>query len=418
MLYLSYFAEGGMEMLGVRDVAEDRTRLARLVPAVLSTRLLVVPVLLVLVWGIGYLVLPQPDATILGLYGLTLVWVAANVRWVLLGLEQAVPVSVARVLGEALVLLTVFLLVRAPEDLATVPLAQFAGDGLAGLALLWWLGRSGVRLPFRLDRPIVEPLFRRSSQLMWNAVLGLMIFNADLLLLRVFWDSATVGYYAVAYTLVSFILNLGIAYSLSLLPALTRAFPNPTERQSLYDASAAHVMAAAFPIAAGGALLAPAIIALFFGDRYAPSAWALTLLLGSIPVAAMRNVPQAALIAAGRQELVLRTTALCAVVNLGLNLALIPHWGMTGAALATILTEAVRTSVTILLAARVGCSAAGLVRAWRPLLATAVMSAAILALGRERLWLSLGGGIAVFAGVLVLVGGLRLDARRRPVLTV
>lgn len=405
-------------MLGVRDVAEDRSRLARLVPPVLSTRLLVVPILLLLVWGGGYLILPQPDATVLGIYGFTLVWVAANVRWVLLGLEQAVPVALARVAGEALVLLTVFLLVRGPADLATVPLAQFTGDALAALALLWWLRRSGVGLPFRLDRPIVEPLFRRSSQLMWNAVLGLMIFNADLLLLRVFRDSATVGYYAVAYTLVSFILNLGIAYSLSLLPALTRSWPQPAERQSLYDASAAHVMAAAFPIAAGGALLAPAIIGLFFGERYAPSAWALTLLLGSIPVAAMRNVPQAALIAGGRQELVLRTTAICAVVNLGLNLALIPHWGMTGAALATILTEAVRTSVTIALAARVGCSTGGLVRAWRPLLATGVMSAAILAIGRDQLWLPLSAGIVVYALALVVIGGIRRNERGRPVLTV
>jgi len=418
MLYLSYFAEGGMEMLGVRDVAEDRTRLARLVPAVLTTRLMVVPVLLVLIWGLGHLILPQPDATILGLYGFTLIWYAANVRWVLLGLEQAAPVAIVRVLGEGLVLTLVVLLVQQPADLARVPLAQFAGDGLAGLALLWWLGRSGVALPIRLDRPIVEPLFRRSSQLMWNAVLGLMIFNADLLLLRVFRDSETVGYYAVAYTLVSFILNLGIAYSLSLLPALTRAFPDPTERQSLYDASSAHVMTVAFPIAAGGALLAPAIIALFFGPRYAPSAWALTLLLGSIPVAAMRNVPQAALISAGRQELVLRTTALCAVVNLGLNLGLIPHWGMTGAAMATILTEAVRTSVTIFLAARVGCSASGLFRGWRPLLATGVMAAAIIGIGREQLWSSLAIGIATFTVVLVLVGGIRRDARGRPVLSV
>ena len=418
MLYLSYFAEAGMEMLGVRDLAEDRSRLARLVPAVLSTRLLVVPVLLALVWLFGHLLLPEPDATVLGLYGLTLVWVAANVRWVLLGLEQAAPVALARVVGEALVLGLVLWLVQGPGDLAGVPLAQFVGDGVAALALLWWLRRSGLSLPFRLDRKLVEPLFRRSAQLMWNAVLGLMIFNADLLLLRVFWDSAIVGYYAVAYTLVSFILNLGIAYSLSLLPALTRSFSNPVDRQGLYDASSAHVMTVAFPIAAGGALLAPAIIALFFGSRYAPAAWALTLLLGSIPVAAMRNVPQAALIAGGRQELVLRTTALCAVVNLALNLALIPNWGMTGAASATILTEGLRTIVTIALAARVGCSAAGLVRGWRPLVATAVMAAVIAAIGREHLWFSLAGGIGTFAVALILIGGIRRNERGRPVLTV
>jgi O-antigen/teichoic acid export membrane protein len=418
LLYATFLADAGIEMLGVREVAEDTSRLARLVPAVLSARLLGT-LGLVVVLAIGaHLLLPEPDSTTLALYGLCLAWVAVNTRWVHLGLERPGPVALSRVIGEVVVLAVVVGLVRMPGDLARVPLAQFAGDGMAALFLLALLRRRGVALPLRLDREITVPLFARSFHLMWNAVLGLMIFNADLILLRVFRDSATVGQYGVAYTLVSFLLNLGVAYSLSLLPALTRSLPHAEERQSLYDTASAHVFTVALPVAVGGALLSGAIIAFFFGAGYRPSAWALTLLLMSIPVAALRNVPQAALIAAGRQELVLRTTAICAALNLGLNLALIPPFGMTGAAAATGLTEAVRTGITLWFAARHGFGARGLVRLWRAVVAAGAMGAVLYWWAPLGLWAGLAIGVAVFTLALALTGGIRRDARGRPVLAV
>lgn len=418
LLYATYLADAGIEMLGVREVAEDTSRLARLVPAVLSARLLGSLGLMALLAAGAHLLLPDPDATVLTLFGLCLAWVAANTRWVHLGLERPAPVAVSRVLGELLVLGVVVWLVRSPGDLARVPLAQFAGDGLAALLLLALLRRQGVALPFRPDRAITAPLFARSFHLMWNAVLGLMIFNADLILLRVFRDSATVGHYGVAYTLVSFLLNLGVAYSLSLLPALTRSLAHPEERQALYDAASAHVFTVALPVAVGGALLSGAIIAFFFGAGYAPSAWALALLLASVPVAALRNVPQAALIAAGRQGLVLRTTAICAAINLALNLALIPRFGMTGAAAATGLTETVRTGITIWFAASHGFGASGLVRVWRAVAAAAAMGAVLQWRAPLGLWTGVALGVLVYAAALALIGGIRRDARGRPVLAV
>ena len=61
----------------------------------------------------------------------------------------------------------------------------------------------------------------------------------------------------------------------------------------------------------------------------------LSILVVSIPLLLLRGVLQAALIASGRQGNVLRTTAWAAAVTGVMDLALIPAFGMLGAAVTT-----------------------------------------------------------------------------------
>jgi O-antigen/teichoic acid export membrane protein len=149
---------------------------------------------------------------------------------------------------------------------------------------------------------------RQGSWLVGNAVVGLLIYNSDLIFLRILRTPQEVGRYAAAYTLISFLLNLGVTYGQSLLPTLTRLRPMVVEQRQLYHSALAQVFAAALPLAAGGTLLASNILLLVFGPQFTTATPALIILLWSIPVAFFRNVPQTALISANRQELVFRTT--------------------------------------------------------------------------------------------------------------
>jgi O-antigen/teichoic acid export membrane protein len=418
LLYFTYLADCGIETLGVREIAADHSRATTLAPAVLSLRLTVAFLLAVLLAVLGLVVLPQPDGAILAVYGLTLLGVGANTRWIHLGLEDAPRVAIARIAGESTMVLLVILLVRSAGDLAAVPLAQFTGDMLAMFLLALWLRRRGVFLPLRWDRPAAGPVLRRAFPLVLHALLGLMIYNSDLIFLRAFWSPADVGQYVAAYTLISFLLNLGIAYSQSLLPTLTRLAPEPVRQKALYQTSMAQVFAAAFPLAVGGFLLAPGIIGFVFGPGYAASTTALQILIWTVPVAFYRNVPQMALIAAGRQDRVLRITFVSAMLNLGLNILVIPGYGMVGAAAATLGTEAFRTLLALAFARREGFDFPHPSRLWRTLLAGSGMAGALFLLDVPWLWLGVAGGGVVYLGLLFLVGGIQLRKGELPSLRV
>jgi len=401
----------------VREVAAAPTQVGQLVPPVLSLRLAVAATTVLVITILGLTVLPQPDGSVLAGYSLILLAVGGNTRWVHLGLERAGFAAMARAAGEATMLTLVLLLLRDAGDLGRVPLAQFTGDMFAAILLAWGLSRAGHRLVMRWDLSEAGPVVRQGSWLAANAIVGLLIYNSDLIFLRIFRTPQEVGRYAAAYTLISFLLNLGVTYGQSLLPTFTRLKPDPAEQRSLYHAAMAHVYAGAMPLAVGGSLVAGGLLLLVFGPQFVTAATALIILLWSIPVAFFRNVPQTALVAAGRQEWVFRFTLISAVLNLALNLAVIPRWGMLGAALATLGTEIVRTAITLRGAVQAGFPLPSPARFWRASVATVAMTAALLLVRPGPVVASILLGGLTYGAVLILAGGIRLRRGMLPELT-
>src|SRR5262249_51354745 len=83
------------------------------------------------------------------------------------------------------------------------------------------------------------------------------------------------------------------------------------------------------------------LLPLVFGGAYTAAEAPLRILLASIPLAYVNALLAQSLVATGRERRYAAGAAVCASVNLGLNLLLIPTWGAAGAAWATIATEGV-----------------------------------------------------------------------------
>ena len=418
LLYLTALGDFGVEVLGITDLASGAASLPRILPSLLGARFIMAAVLILLVSVAGLFLMPQPEGALTAAYAFTLGTAALSTHWVHLGLERSGRVGLLRVVAEALTAVLLLVLVRGPADVGSAPVAQLVGQG-AGVVLLLRAVPGGLsRLRVAIDPAIVRNYLRRGWPIVAHALLGLAIFNSDLFFLRLFRDSAVVGYYAVAYTLVSFFLNLGVSYAMGLLPVLSRLRELPGDERRLHDSAMAHVFAGAIPVAVGACLLADQGIALLFGAGYAPSALPLAILVWSIPLALIRNVSQCVLIARGRQGDMLRTVAWAAVVNLAGNAALIPRWGMVGAAVATLLAESVRTVLALGYSRTAGLPLPTLGRFWRTLLAGLLMGAVLMTGVLTSLWIALPVGAAVYLGGLAALGGIRFRRGELPYLAV
>lgn len=418
VLYFGRFADAGFDMgLGVREVAarpDDRA----LVGTALVARTLISIVLVIGLVAAGLTLIPPPEGPVLAAYSLTLLAVGASTRWVHMGHERAKPVAVARTVGEVVMVLGVIVFVRGPDDILGVPFAKLVGDGLAAGLLLWWIVRRLRGIPWRPNWRLLRPLVPRAGMMVVGTLFSLMIYNADVIIIRLFRESSHVGHYAAAYALISFLSNMGMAYALSLLPTLTRLADRPEEQMGLYSAAHAQVLAVTLPIAIAVTFLSGAAIQIVFGGEYGPAAVSLSILIWSVPIGALRNMPFAAFMTRGREGLILWLTAISAGVNVVLNFALIPSFGIEGAAVATLVTEAVRMAIMMRVARRLGFRSPGIGRHWRAALAGGPMAAGM--------WWALPMGWAAAAGVgaaayvvgLTLVRGLRWDRGRLPTLDV
>jgi O-antigen/teichoic acid export membrane protein len=413
LLYLAQIADGGVELVGIPAIARARERASVLASATLTFRVMGALVLSLVVAPLT-LLLPSPDGRVLAVYALSLIWTAASTRWVYLGLEQPATVAVARVGGEVVGLLIVLLAVRSETDVLRVPVAAWIALAVSSTVMLLGLPRHGVRLRITLAWEECKALFAQARHLLLFTLLGLLLFNFDLIYLRAMRGSDVAGLYAAAYTIISFGANVIVAYAHSVMPQLARLGGEPAERQTTYSRAISRAFLVALPAGVGGLLAATPIIALVFGSAFSGSAGAMQVLLLSLPVAAVREIAVVALIASGGERHLVRVNAITAVANIVLNVVLVPVYGMMGAAVATLLTELVRLALAGRAAALRGFRWPSARTYARPAAAAIVMWVIVRASGVEHLAAIIALGAACYGLVLILTGGVQFRSGQLP----
>lgn len=407
-MYAAAVTDFGLKQQGPREIALHRADPGPLIASVGAARVLIGLALAALMAGGGLLV-PAPDGHVLLLFGLTLIPEGGSMRWLHIGLQRSSVASAARVAGESLRLAILLLLVHTPGDILIVPLAQLAGDAVATTILITAIRRS-ERVNLRVDPALAFTVLRRALPLLLTNLLGYVIYNSDVILLRIARPVAEVGLYLAAYAPINLLGVFGGTIALSLIPGLAEPGRDRRSRQSIVDSAVQHVMAFVIPLAVGGMLLARPLITLAFGADYAPAGTVLAVLIWTFPLLLMRSVHQAALIAADARGDVLRTTAWAAGLNVALNLIVVPLIGMVGAAATTLGTEVLRLGLALGYARKAGYRLPAPVRFLRVGAASLLMGAIVLALSELPIWALVPCGALAYVLALGLFGGIRRGA--------
>ncbi len=232
------------------------------------------------------------------------------------------------------------------------------GTGLVGLASVV-LGVAIVQatLAFVVNARGRYVRFSRSMLVRWSsyprllsealpfgllAVLGMIYFRIDMVMLQAMAGSVEVGLYAAAYKILEGVLMIPLALSIVVLPVLSEALAKGDVELARQTVSSVvkYLAYLSVPIATILTLQADRLIALLYPmPAYAGSALGLRILAWTI-VAVFASGATSTLIASSRSPSV-NTWIACVMagLNVGLNILLIPRWGLAGAAAATVVTE-------------------------------------------------------------------------------
>ena len=411
MLYAQRVVGWEMDAVGVVAVVPEGPDGDRAIGTLLLFRAVIAGIAMCVAALVAAWILPEIDGRIVVRYALGLVFVALNARFVYLMRHRTGPPAFARLLAELAGAATIVVLVRGPADTGKVPLGFILGEATASILLLAGLG--GLRVFRTFDLAFALKTARQALPLVLASLLGLVVFNLDLIMLRFIRGAESAGYYAAAYTLVSLVMNIGIAFYLNLVPGLSRLRDDRAAFQRLYDSAATFVLILAFPIAVGGMLLARPLILTVFGDGFAQSAAPLVLLVVASALTLFRFVPQASVIASDRRQDVLWVNVVGAVVSVGLNILLIPRFGIMGAATSTVTTDVVRLAVALHLSRRTGIQHGFVRQLWRLAAAVSLMGALVWLVRDWPVWYSIPAGAVAYAAALVAFGVVRRSADGR-----
>jgi O-antigen/teichoic acid export membrane protein len=159
-------------------------------------------------------------------------------------------------------------------------------------------------------------------------------YRFDLLILSLFSSLAAVGYYAVAQTLAELVIYLGTAFQISVLPLVSR-FEGDERQAATTQAAVRHHGVLALGVIALNALVAPLVLLFGYGDAFRPALVPLLVLLPGMWFLGTGNLISGDLRGRGRPGLTSVLKAAAAAVTVALDFALIPRFGVTGAAAAS-----------------------------------------------------------------------------------
>jgi O-antigen/teichoic acid export membrane protein len=179
-----------------------------------------------------------------------------------------------------------------------------------------------------------------------------MNFQFDLLVVGIFASLASVGYYAVAQTLAQLAIYLGVAFQISILPLVSRLEGDARQTETTQRAVRHHGILALVVIAMN-AVFAPFVLVLGYGAGFRPALVPLLILLPSMWFLGTGNLISGDLRGRGRPGLASLLKGVTAALTVALDFALIPSFGVVGAAVASCITYTFFGVLSIVVLARV-----------------------------------------------------------------
>lgn len=334
----------GMTLIGVRESSRRLEQVGEIVGNILVVRFLLA-IIAILVSNIVIYTLPysQEIRILVGICSLTLLALSIKTSFqIIFNAKLRMEFfAISEVAANALAIFLVAFLVATRASLPMIMVAFLIGQFFA--AVIAWI--LGLRLSnIRLSLFGKETVFLLAESLPMGAILVLFtVYNRiDTVLLAYFKGEVAVGLYGAAYRIFE-VLVLGAAYfANSILPLISNlAMSDRHKLKIVYEKAMVVLLLMGGFVAIVNFILAPIGIAVVAGDRFTGSVLALQILSLALIVSYLNHLNGYTLIALGKQWHSLSIAIVALIVNLALNIWLIPLFSLYAAAGITFVTETI-----------------------------------------------------------------------------
>jgi O-antigen/teichoic acid export membrane protein len=385
----------------VREVAADRSRIAPLTGTVLTCKFaLMVPamaVALVVVWLLD-LAPTTRDVVLIMLLGQVFESLGRTAAYVFMALERSGALSVGVVVQRVLA--------------AGLGIAALAGGlGVSAVAWAYTIGAvAGLTVscvllnphfPLRRLRPgrLSSGEMVRTATFALQDIATLLLFRVDAVILAAMASTAAVGRYGAAYRIFesTWFITVALFGAFVAMFSYLDATTQPTLKATLERAMKLSFVTLV-PCTVAFALSSTAIIRAVFGADLAGAAGPLRILAPAVVLLGVGAMATTFLMSQRRARPVLWISLAAVVVNIGLNVALIPGLDARGSAVAMLVTEAGIAAAAVVVVDRV---LGGL--PWPQMLASTVAAGVAMAAVIALLGYGIGALVAGVAAYLVVL---------------
>ena len=339
------FLDLGFDTLIIREVAQDKTRASKYIGNISVIKV----ILSIIVFGLIALIIhlmdyPSDTTTAVLIFGgsIVLTALANTFRVTFRAFEQMKYEALALVIGR---------IVRVSFGLA----ALFLGYGLIGIAFAALIGsifdllfsflicaRKFAKPKFEVDFAFWKKGIKAALPMGFSYAAAMIYVRIDTVMLSAMHGDAVVGWYNAAYNITLSLQPIFRVVGIVIFPVMARLSISSIDSLRItYEKLFRYLFILGLPLTVGTMLLSDRIISLFYGAEFNHSVVALQILAWDLLFSAAGVGMGRVLISMHKQNQLAIRAGAGAVLNIILNLILIPRFSYIGAGIATIATKAV-----------------------------------------------------------------------------
>jgi O-antigen/teichoic acid export membrane protein len=205
------------------------------------------------------------------------------------------------------------------------------------------LSKQSVRSPVPVA-DLYSRIWKFSSAISYVLLLDAIVWQrSEVLFLKWYSTLAQIAFYTLAYNVASKLSEISSTFSSALLPLYSESYGRSGigELGPVYAKALKYVqMVMVFPCVLGAAVCKP-LIPLIYGASYTPVVIPLQLLLITLAFTSIGTVGSPLLVGTEKQSFVAKYGTLVAIINIALDIVLIPKYGAVGAAVANCSAQAI-----------------------------------------------------------------------------
>jgi O-antigen/teichoic acid export membrane protein len=191
-----------------------------------------------------------------------------------------------------------------------------------------------------LDLKFWKPTIKEASYFGISSILVVIYFYIDSVMLSIMIGNTAVGIYNAAYRLVLVLVFIPSILVTAIFPLMSQHFESSKKLLKLeYEKSVKYLFIVSTFIFIYGFIFADKIILIMYGEGYSTSIAALQALIFVVPIIFLTYLFGNILGAVNKQRIVTIVACANVLLNVGLNLILIPKFSYIGASIATVATE-------------------------------------------------------------------------------
>ena len=240
------------------------------------------------------------------------------------------------VLGVSSVLKVIFILIKAPLEFFALVFLIESIVLAVGLVVFFKSQRNNI-LKWQFDRSIALQLLKDSWPLILSSISVSIGMRVDQVMIKDMMDERSVGFYAVGVKLAEVFNFIPVIVSQSIFPKIVKM-----DFRHEWSKLVSIIRYIFFPLilmASGVNIISDFVVQILYGEDYLKSSGAFDILIWTVPFVFLNILTIGILQSQNYNKIVLLRQMTLALMNVGLNIFLIPKYGIIGASIATVAAE-------------------------------------------------------------------------------